>query len=123
MYKLISMKRYYLIFLFLIATMSLAAAQGLLKTSLEITVRNTLGNTVEGVEVKLYKDYKDFESETNEVTEMLMTDNKGKVLFKGLESMPYYVSAVKGDENNFGDGEMVNELIENRKNKVTIIIR
>ena len=123
MYKLISMKRYYLIFLFLIATMSLAAAQGLLKTSLEITVRNTLGNTVEGVEVKLYKDYKDFESETNEVTEMLMTDNKGKVLFKGLESLPYYVSAVKGDENNFGDGEMVNELIENRKNKVTIIIR
>ena len=117
------MKKTHLILMILLLAITSFSFQGVMKTSLEITIRNSLGNTVEGVEVKLYKDYKDFEAETNEVTEMQVTDGKGRVQFKGLEGIPYYVSAVKGDENNYGDGEMVNKLVPNRKNKVTIIIR
>ena len=97
--------------------------QGFLKTSLEITIRDRLGNTVEGVKVKLYKTYEDFNNDLNFIAEPLQTDSKGKVLFKNLEPIPYYVSAVKGDNNNYGDGEMVDTLIESRRNKVTIIIR
>jgi hypothetical protein len=95
----------------------------LFKTSLEITIRDRLGNTVEGAEVQLYKTYEDYQNETNPVTEVLTTDRKGRVHFKDLEPRPYYVNAEKGDDNNYGDGEMVDTLIENRKNKVTVIIR
>jgi hypothetical protein len=97
--------------------------QGFLKTSLEITIRDRLGNTVEGVKVKLYKTYEDFNNDTNFIQEPQQTNAKGKVLFKELEAIPYYISAVKGDNNNYGDGEMVDKLIEKRKNKVTVIIR
>ena len=97
--------------------------QSFLKTSLEITVRDRLGNTVEGVEVTLYKTHDDFQNEENPVTESQNTSKKGKVLFKELESIQYYISAVKGDDNNFGDGEMVDTLVDGRRNKVTLIIR
>jgi len=100
-----------------------ASGQGFIKTSLEITIRDRLGNTVEAVKVKLYKTYEDFQSDINFIQEPKQTNAKGKVVFKDLESIPYYISAVKGDNNNYGDGEMVDALIGNRKNKVTIIIR
>jgi hypothetical protein len=99
-----------------------ASAQ-LFKTSLEITVRDRLGNTVEGAKVQLYKTFEDYQNETNPVTDVKITDSKGRVLFKELESRPYYLNASKGEDNNYGDGEMVDTLVENRKNKVTVIIR
>ena len=117
------MKKQFLIF-YLIGIVFLSFSfQSLLKTSLEITVRDRLGNTVEGVEVILYKTHPDFQSEENPVSEALKTSKKGKVLFKELESIQYYISAVKGDDNNYGDGEMVDTLVEGRRNKVTLIIR
>jgi len=116
------MKRYFLFFLFCCLFTGTASAQ-ILKTSLEITIRDRLGNTVEGAKVQLFKSADDYQNETNPVTEVELSDRKGRVLFKNLESKPYYVNAQKGDENNYGDGEMVDTLVENRKNKVTIIIR
>jgi hypothetical protein len=116
------MKKYFLLFLLNTLFIINAPAQ-LFKTSLEITIRDRLGNTVEGAEVQLFKTYKDYENETNPVTEVLITDNKGRVHFKNLEARPYYVNARKGDDNNYGDGEMVDTLVENRRNRVTVIIR
>ena len=117
------MKKYFFLVGLLITLVFNSSYQGFLKTSLEITIRDRLGNTVEGVKVKLYETYEDFNNDTNFLQEPQQTNNKGKVLFKNLEAIPYYISAVKGDNNNFGDGEMVDKLVESRKNKVTIIIR
>jgi hypothetical protein len=117
------MRRFFLLTGTLLVLVCSSSFQGFIKTSLEITIRDRLGNTVEGVKVKLYKTYNDFNDDANFIAEPQQTDAKGRVLFKGLESIPYYISAVKGDNNNYGDGEMVDTLIQNRKNKVTIIIR
>lgn len=115
-------RQYFFIILFALVFMGVSF-QSLLKTSLEITVRDRLGNTVEGVEVIIYKTHSDFQNEENQVTESQETSKKGKVLFKELETIQYYISAVKGDDNNYGDGEMVDTLVEGRRNKVTLIIR
>jgi hypothetical protein len=91
-------------------------------TSLKVTVRNALGNIEEGVEVQLFKTQEDYNNETNPATEILLTNKKGVVTFKGLEPQEYYVSAKKGDANNFGGGEKTNTLTAGRINLVTIII-
>jgi len=118
-----AMKKYITLTILLTIFFLNASGQGFMKTSLEITIRDRLGNTVEGVKVKLYKTYEDFQSDIDFIQEPMETNAKGKVVFKDLETIPYYISAVKGDNNNYGDGEMVDTLIGNRKNKVTIIIR
>jgi hypothetical protein len=94
----------------------------LIKTQLTITVRNDLGNTVEGVSVKLYEKEEDYTKETNPVAEGL-TDAKGVVKFKELKAIPYFVQAEKGDQNNFGGGEQTGKLEANKINKVTIVIQ
>lgn len=117
------MRKYFLLTGLMFILVFGSSFQGFFKTSLEITIRDRLGNIVEGVKVKLYKTYDDFNDDVNFIGEPQQTNAKGKVLFKELEPIPYYISAVKGDNNNYGDGEMVDKLIENRRNKVTIIIR
>jgi len=96
--------------------------QGILKTSLEITIRNRLGNTVEGCEVQLFGNYDDYQNGENPLSETQISNKKGKVLFKDLEPVEYYIRAEKGKANNFGEGEMVDKLIEGRRNKVNLII-
>ncbi len=113
-------------FLFVLIFVTLAAGSAssqIFKTSLEITIRDRLGNVVEGAEVQLYRTFEDYQNETNPISEVQITDTKGRVLFKELEARPYYVNAHKGDENNYGEGEMVDTLVENRKNKVTVVIQ
>ena len=97
--------------------------QGILKTSLEITIMNRLGNIVENCEVQLYGNREDYEKEENSLAESQMTNKKGKVLFKELEPVPYFIRAEKGKVNNFGEGEMVDTLVVGRRNKVNIVIR
>ncbi len=92
-----------------------------LATSLKITIRNDLGNIESGVQVTLYKSKEDFQKEQNIVMQE-HTNHKGVVHFKGLNAKTYYVSAVKGDMNNYGAGVQTNPLDENKINKVTIII-
>ncbi len=95
--------------------------QIILKTSLQIKILNRLGSTVQGVEVKLYGNKEDYNASKNQIGTM-MTDAKGQVLFKNLEAKPYYVSAVKGKLNNFGEAELTDTLTAGRRNKVIIII-
>ncbi len=116
------MKKQGYIFL-LVLIFTTASSFQLFKTSLQITVLNSLGNTVEDAKVTLYSTYDDYLEETNPVAEPQMTDNKGRVHFKDLKPKPYYVRVVKGDMSNTGEGEMVDTLVEKRKNKVNIVIQ
>jgi hypothetical protein len=93
----------------------------LIKTQVHITVRNGLGNTEEAASVTLYNTEVDYEKEINPV-QSGTTDAKGIVRFKELEAKEYFVKVEKGDLNNFGGGEKIGKLVENRINKVNIIV-
>lgn len=96
--------------------------QIILKTSLEIKILNRLGSTVSGVEVKIYDNKEDYVAGKNQIGITETTDKNGKVLFKDLKAISYFVSAKKGELNNFGDAEVTDTLTAGRRNKVTIII-
>lgn len=93
----------------------------LFKTNLRITVRNELGNIEDGATVAVYKTKEDYEKSTNPVA-LDKTDAKGIVTYEGMEAIVYYVTAEKGDRNNFGAGEKTEALTPNKMNKMTIII-
>ena len=92
------------------------------KTSLQVIIRDELGNTQSQAKVRLFKSKEDYDKLTNAATATLETDEKGKVTFKDLEPIIYYVNAEKGSANNFGAGEQTTKLEENRLNKLTIVI-
>ncbi len=94
----------------------------LLKTSLEITVRDNLGNIVEGAEVQIFNTKEEYQKEENSIQGLKTTDNKGRVKFTDLDAKEYYVNVEKGDLNNYGAGIKTDELVPKRGNKVTIII-
>ncbi|HLT73682.1 MAG TPA: carboxypeptidase-like regulatory domain-containing protein [Ohtaekwangia sp.] len=93
----------------------------LLKTTLHVTVRDDLGNIVEGAAVQLFETEADYTKEENVAAEG-STDAKGIVKFKDLKPMSYYVIVRHGDKDNAGGGEQTGKLEEKRTNKVTIII-
>ncbi len=93
----------------------------MIPTSLKINIRNDLGNIESDVVVTLYGSETDFQQEKNPV-QSGKTNDKGMVTFKGLDAKIYYVSAVKGDKNNYGAGVQTGKLEAKRVNKVTIII-
>lgn len=102
--------------------MSFIATTGqLLNTSLRITIVNELGNLEEDAKVTLYKSQDDYENEINPV-DSAMTDKKGRVTFKKLEPIAYFVGAVKGDRNNHGAGIQTTPLTEGKVNRVNIVI-
>ena len=92
------------------------------KTSLTVTVRDELGNIVEGASVKLFLKEEDYTKEVNPAEEGT-TDAKGIVRFKKLESKVYFVLCRKGDKDNAGGGEKTPKLDEGKFNKVTIMIQ
>ena len=94
----------------------------IIKTQIHLTIRDELGNTVEGASVKLYENEDDYKDEKNPAAEGI-TDAKGIVKFKELKALPYFVMAEKGEINNFGGGEQTGKLEPNRINKVTIVIQ
>lgn len=94
----------------------------IIKTQIQLTVRNELGNTVEGATVKLFEQEQDYNEEKNVAAEG-STDAKGVVKFKELKAISYYVLVEKGDKNNFGGGEQTGKLEEKRINKITVVIQ
>ncbi|MDN5199839.1 carboxypeptidase regulatory-like domain-containing protein [Fulvivirgaceae bacterium BMA10] len=98
------------------------AEQKFLPTSLRITIINELGNVEEGAKVILYKSKEDYNQEKNAIGEPQTTDKKGRVTFKKLEPVVYFVHAEKGDRNNYGAGVQTDTLQEGRINKVNIVI-
>ncbi len=95
----------------------------LLPTNLRITVLDDIGNVVEGASVTLYASEEDYFEEKKPVRETQKTDAKGRVTFKKLEPIQYFVHAQKGDKDNVGDGVSISKLKEGRINLVNTIIR
>jgi len=93
-----------------------------LKTSLQVTVRDNIGNVVEAAEVQLFTSKEDYQKETNPVGETAYTDDKGRAKFVGIEPQEYYLNVEKGDLNNYGAGIKTDSLVAKRMNKVTIIV-
>lgn len=116
------MKKYFgLIAILLVITMTIATGQ-IFKTSLTLTVRDELGNVVEGASVKLFEKEADYSKEINVVAEGT-TDAKGIAKFKALKPIAYFVLVKKGDKDNAGGGEKIDKLDEGKFNKSTIVIQ
>jgi hypothetical protein len=94
----------------------------LIKTTLNLTVRDEVGNTVEGATVQLFETEEDYNAEKNAVAEGT-TDAKGILKLKDLKAMSYFVIVRKDDKDNSGGGERTGKLEEKRINKVTIVIQ
>lgn len=116
------MKKLLILPLFFVLITAINAEAQIFNTSLTLTVRDELGNTVEGATVQLYNTEADYLAETNIFVEGV-TDKKGVVKFKKLEGKSYYVLARKDDINNAGGGEQIGQLEEGKFNKATVIIQ
>ena len=99
-----------------------AAPPQLFNTSLTVTVRDELGNTVEGASIKLFESEENYNQEKNAVAEGA-TDAKGVFRFKKLKPIAYFVFVKKGDKDNTGGGEKIGKLEDGKFNKVTIVIQ
>jgi hypothetical protein len=108
-------------FLLLAFCFSLLAFQ-IIKTQLTVTVRDELGNTVEGAKVQLFEKEEDYTAEKNVATEGV-TDKKGILKLKDLKAMSYFVIVRKDDKDNSGGGERTGKLEAKKINKVTIVIQ
>jgi hypothetical protein len=104
------------------AVLALVLSFQLIKTSLTVTVRDELGNTVEGASVQLFEKEDDYNKEEN-VAAQGVTDAKGILKLRELKDISYYVIVRKGDKDNSGGGEKTGKLEEKKVNKVTIIIQ
>lgn len=98
-----------------------ATAQ-IIKTTLQLTVRNGLGNLEQGAKVTLYKTKEDYEKSINPAVAAIETDKNGKAIFKDIDAVEYYIYVEKGDKNNNGAGEKIEKLEPNRINKTTVVI-
>ena len=106
----------------LLGTSSTNTAEAqLLPTKLRITVIDGLGNFVEGATVSIYESEKDYLASEDAIA-TLTTDNKGRVTFKGMESMIYFVEAGFEGKNNNAAGVKTSKLADGRLNKVNTII-
>ncbi len=94
----------------------------ILKTSLTITVRDEVGNTVDGATIQLFEKEDDYKAEKNVVAKEV-TDDKGVAKFKDVKAIAFYVLVQKGDKDNIGGGELIGKLEEGKFNKVTIVIQ
>jgi hypothetical protein len=92
-----------------------------LKSKLQITVIDGLGNLVEGADVKIFAIEADYKSTKNEVSAG-KTDKKGRVKFKGLaEGKVYFLDVRKGDLMNDGRAVQTSPLTKGT-NRVNVVI-
>ena len=112
------MKPLSILFILSLLVMSFAV----INTQLHVTVRDELGNLVEGATIQLYANEQDFTKEVNKVAEAT-TDKKGIARFKSLNATVCYVIVRKDDKDNAGAAEQTGKLDAGRINKVTIIIQ
>lgn len=94
----------------------------LINTSLTVTVRDEIGNTVAGASIKLFDTEENYNQEKNSIAEGI-TDAKGVYRFKKIKANSYFVLVKKDDKDNAGGGEKIGKLEEGKFNKVTIVIQ
>jgi len=107
-------------FLFLSGISNTSDAQ-LLPTKLRVTVIDGLGNFVAGASVAIYDNEKDYLASENPVA-VLTSDSKGRVTFKEVKPISYFIEAKKGEQTNDGEGVQTAVLAEGRLNKVNTVI-
>jgi len=107
---------------FVLAIMTALLSFQLIKTTLTITVRDEVGNVVEGAKVQLFERQDDYNKEQNIAAEGV-TDAKGILKLKDLKAISYFVIVRKDDKDNSGGGEQTGKLEGKKINKVTIIIQ
>jgi hypothetical protein len=115
------MKRFSTLY-FALTFLILASSFQIIKTSLSVTVRDDVGNTVANATVQLFEKEEDYKHEQNIAAEGI-TDDKGYLKLKELKAISYFVIVRKDDMDNAGGGERTGKLEEKRVNKVTIIIQ
>lgn len=93
----------------------------LLPTKLRVTVIDGLGNFVEGAQVSIYDNEKDYLASENSIATET-TDKKGRVTFKEVKNIAYFIEAKDGDRNNNGEGVKTGKLEEGKLNKVNTVI-
>ena len=86
-----------------------------------VTVIDDTGNVVEGASVTLYKTMEDYNNE-NAMYETEKTDDKGRIKFKNVEPIEYYIYVKKGEMDNIFSGQKVKQLEEGKVNKINVII-
>ncbi len=111
----------FIILLLSITSFSIKPVQ-LFNTSLTVTVRDELGNTVAGASIQLFESEENYTQEKNAVADGT-TDAKGTFRFKKIKATAYFVLVKKGDKDNAGGGEKIGTLEEGKFNKVTIVIQ
>ncbi len=100
---------------------SSTASSQALKSKLQITAIDGMGNLVEGADVKVFATEADYKSSENEVFAG-KTDKKGRVKFKGLaEGKAYFIDVRKGDLMNDGRAVQTSALTKGT-NRVNIVI-
>ncbi|MEP0987803.1 carboxypeptidase-like regulatory domain-containing protein [Ekhidna sp.] len=107
--------------LFIGSALNQTADAQLLPTKLRVTVIDGLGNFVEGATVSIYENEADYRASENAVSTMT-TDKKGRVTFKDVKPVSYYIEATFDGKNNNGEGVMTSELSEGKINKVNTVI-
>lgn len=112
-----------IVFFIVLCATAVSAELQILPTGMRLTVLSSLGNPVENAKVTVYKTWDDYENEENSVAGPAFTDGKGRVTFKNLEEKQYYVQVIKGDKNNYGEGEKTGKLKKGKINKINIIIQ
>ena len=94
-----------------------------LPTSLEITLKDNLGNNVSGAAVKLYSSESDWINGTNQVGVTQFSDGSGKVKFTNLSNIKYYWFVEKDCQNNVnGSITSTSALTANINNLANVIL-
>lgn len=92
-----------------------------LPTKLRITVIDGLGNPTEGAQVSIFDNEESYRASENPVA-TATSDSKGRVTFKELKPISYFIFAAKDDMNNNGEGVKTAPLDEGKLNKVNTVI-
>ncbi len=92
-------------------------------TSLSLTLKDELGNTVSGASVKLFASQTDWVMGTNQVSTTQFSDETGKVTFSGLSAIKYYWFAQKDAKNNYNGACTTTAAIEaDVTTKLTVVL-
>lgn len=92
-------------------------------TSLELTLKDNLGNSVSGASVKLYASQTDWNNGSNQVGTTQFSDATGKVKFNDLSNIKYYWFAEKDCQNNVnGAVTTTSALTVNLNNTLNVVL-
>jgi hypothetical protein len=108
--------------LFLCLLFVSASGFQLIKTTLNVVVRDETGNTVAGATIQLFETEEDYNTEKNVVAQGV-ADEKGFLKLRDLKAIAYYIIVRKDDKDNSGGGEQTGKLVEKKINKITVVIQ